>query len=184
MRASALIPLLALLACSAQQQAVTVPPGTCVVDVQDEPFFRALMGSCIGSTLSIALCDLSHSQGTASHTNWTARRKRRHPHQHTQSRRPRMTVSQRPLSRAICKTGSPNNRTTSGKCRTGRRSSKATSGTWSARCGEPRVCLLMASQPRDPIDRRPFEFLVVEKWNRRCAADGGTDRPSGARTGR
>jgi len=33
MRASALIPLLALMTCSAQQQAVTVPPGTCAVDV-------------------------------------------------------------------------------------------------------------------------------------------------------
>ena len=35
------------MACSAQQQAVTVPPGTCVVDVQDEPFFR-------GGLLSLA----------------------------------------------------------------------------------------------------------------------------------
>src|SRR5215471_12748241 len=47
MRALALIPLLALVACSAQQQAVTVPPGTCVVDVRDEPFFR-------GGLLSLA----------------------------------------------------------------------------------------------------------------------------------
>jgi hypothetical protein len=47
MRALGLIPLLALAACSAQQQAVTVPPGTCVVDVQDEPFFT-------GGLLSIA----------------------------------------------------------------------------------------------------------------------------------
>jgi len=47
MRSLALIPLLALLACSAQQQAVTVPPGTCVVDIQDEPFFR-------GGLLSLA----------------------------------------------------------------------------------------------------------------------------------
>src|SRR5262249_16071139 len=47
MRALALIPLLALVACSAQQQAVTVPPGTCVVDVQDEPFFS-------GGLLSLA----------------------------------------------------------------------------------------------------------------------------------
>jgi hypothetical protein len=39
MRAFALIPLFALVACSVQQQAVTIPPGTCVVDVQDEPFF-------------------------------------------------------------------------------------------------------------------------------------------------
>jgi hypothetical protein len=39
MRAIGLIAFLALAACSAQQQAVTVPPGTCVVDVQDEPFF-------------------------------------------------------------------------------------------------------------------------------------------------
>jgi len=47
MRAPGLIPLLALAACSAQQQAVTVPPGTCVADVQDEPFFT-------GGLLSLA----------------------------------------------------------------------------------------------------------------------------------
>jgi len=47
MRAFGLITLLALVACSAQQQAVTVRPGTCVVDVQDEPFFR-------GGLLSLA----------------------------------------------------------------------------------------------------------------------------------
>ena len=41
MRFFGLITLLALAGCSAQQQAVTVPPGTCVVDVQDEPFFRS-----------------------------------------------------------------------------------------------------------------------------------------------
>ena len=47
MRALALIPLLALVACSAQQQAAVTVPGTCVVDVQDEPFFR-------GGLLSLA----------------------------------------------------------------------------------------------------------------------------------
>ena len=47
MRALGLIPLLSLVACSAQQQAVTVPPGTCVADVQDEPFFT-------GGLLSLA----------------------------------------------------------------------------------------------------------------------------------
>ena len=36
MRALALIPLLVLVACSVQQQAVTVPPGTCVVDCPPE----------------------------------------------------------------------------------------------------------------------------------------------------
>jgi hypothetical protein len=41
MQAFWLITLFALAACSAQQQAVTVPPGTCVVDVQDEPFFSS-----------------------------------------------------------------------------------------------------------------------------------------------
>ena len=46
MRALALIPLLALVACSVQPQAVTVLPGTRVV-VQDEPFFR-------GGLLSLA----------------------------------------------------------------------------------------------------------------------------------
>jgi hypothetical protein len=47
MLAFALIPLFALVACSAQQQAITVPPGTCAVDVQDEPFFS-------GGLLSLA----------------------------------------------------------------------------------------------------------------------------------
>src|SRR5215469_9115488 len=41
------IALLALVACSAQQQAAVTVPGTCVVDVQDEPFFR-------GGLLSLA----------------------------------------------------------------------------------------------------------------------------------
>jgi hypothetical protein len=48
MRVFPLMPLLALAACSAQQQAVTVPPGACVVDVQDEPFFSG------GGLLSLA----------------------------------------------------------------------------------------------------------------------------------
>jgi hypothetical protein len=47
MRVLVLVSLLALAGCAAQQQAVTVPPGTCVVDVRDEPFFR-------GGLLSLA----------------------------------------------------------------------------------------------------------------------------------
>ena len=47
MRAIVLVSLLAFAACSAQQQAVTAPPGTCVVDVQEEPFFS-------GGLLSLA----------------------------------------------------------------------------------------------------------------------------------
>jgi hypothetical protein len=48
MRAIGLVTLLALAACAAQQQAVTVPPGTCVVDVQDEPFFGGLLSLANG----------------------------------------------------------------------------------------------------------------------------------------
>ena len=40
MRALGSIILLALAGCAVQQQAVTVPPGTCVADIQDEPFFH------------------------------------------------------------------------------------------------------------------------------------------------
>ena len=52
MRALGLIPLLSLVACSAQQQAVTVPPGTCVVDVQDEPFFTGGLLSLVNGQIA------------------------------------------------------------------------------------------------------------------------------------
>jgi len=52
------IALLALVACSAQQQAITVPPGTCVVDIQDEPFFR-------GGLLSLANGQIAERDSSA-----------------------------------------------------------------------------------------------------------------------